>query len=288
MSTTGIMPRIRLQDGILLTILVGAFLLVYSPVVKALVSAWADSDQYSHGFLIGPIGAYIIYSKRKRLENTPVCPSQWGLFLVTLSLLVYAFSFYADIRTLSAYSIIPLIAGIILYLWGLQLLKEMSFPLFILIFMIPFPSQLYSEMTIPLQLFVTKVSVWMAYLFGVPVYREGNIINLPAARFQVVQTCSGLRSVISLLTVGAVLSYFFLHSKYTRVILFLSAIPVAILVNIIRVTVLVLIFYYLGYDLSAGESHTILGLGVFLIAMASLVIIQRLLSQWDRSAGVES
>lgn len=161
------------------------------------------------------------------------------------------------------------------------MLKELLFPLAFLLFMIPFPSQIYSQLTIPLQLFVTKVSVWFTANLGIPIYREGNVIHLPDRTMHVVHACSGLRSMLSILPLGAVLAYFTIKSNPLRYILFVSGIPTAIVVNIIRVVLLVMAYYYFNVDLTAGTTHTIFGIFVFLLALIILVALRGILLKWD-------
>ena len=182
----------------LIAALFASFILAYFPVWKGLVLAWYSNDQYSHGFLIAPLCIYMVWRKREKLAETQVRPSQWGLALAIFSLLFYLFAHLAEITTVASFSMVLLLAGVIIYFYGFPMLKELLFPLFLLLFMIPIPAQIYSKLTIPLQLFVSKSSVWIGAIMGLPIYREGNVIHLPNQTLEVVQACSGLRSVISL------------------------------------------------------------------------------------------
>ena len=267
---------------LLFAVLVASFTLAYFPVWKRLVLAWYNSDEYSHGFLIIPICIYILWRKKDILAEIPVSPSWWGLALVIFSLLLYLFAHFAEIITVASFSMVLLLAGLVIYFYGFFMLKELSFPLFLLLFMIPIPAQIYSSLTVPLQLFVTKVSVWTGALLGVPVYREGNVIHLPDRTMQVVQACSGLKSMISLLTLSAILSYFTLKSNFLRTVLFVSGIPAAIVVNIIRVLLSVVAYHYFNYDLTKGTTHTIFGMIIFILALIFIAIAQKVLSTWDK------
>ena len=284
MSMSDTRVKFNSTSTFLAVILLASFILAYFPVWKRLIMAWANSEEYSHGFFIVPLCGYILWRKREILAKIQVQPSSWGLGLVMLSLLLYLFAHFAEIMTVASFSIVLIIAGIIVYLYGFLMLKELLFPLFLLLFMIPIPAQIYSSLTIPLQLFVTKVSVWIGALLGLPVYREGNVIHLPDRTMQVVQACSGLRSMISLLTLSAILSYFTLKSNFLRAVLFVSGIPAAILVNIIRVLLLVTAFYYLNYDLTTGPIHTLFGMTIFVLALLLIFTMKRVLSIWDKSA----
>jgi len=269
---------------LLIALLIASFIIAYYPVWKRLILNWYSSDEYSHGFFIVPLACFILWKKREILAEIPARPSLWGLTLVLFSLLIYLFAHFAEISTLTSFSMVLLFAGIIIYFYGFKMLKELSFPLFLLLFMIPIPAQIYSALTIPLQLFVTKVSVWLSAHVGIPIYREGNVIHLPDRTMQVVQACSGLRSIISLLTLSAILGYFTLKSNFLRSILFLSGIPAAIFVNIIRILLLIFAFHYLNYDLTTGTIHTVFGIIIFMLALVFIAIIKGVLSIWDKSA----
>ena len=270
---------------LLLTIfLFGTFILAFFPVWKRLVLSWYSSDQYSHGFFIIPITLYIIWKKKDILVKTPIRPSWWGMALVVFSLLLYLFAHFAEILTLTSFSILLLLAGVIIYLYGFLIFKELLFPLVFLLFMIPIPSQIYSSLTIPLQLFVSKVSVWLGSTIGIPIYREGNVIHLPDRTMQIVQACSGLRSMISLLMLSAIIGYLTLKSNILRFVLFLSGIPAAIFVNIIRVSLMVFAFYFFNYDLTKDSVHTVFGIIIFCIALIIIALSKGVLSIWDKSA----
>jgi exosortase len=162
------------------------------------------------------------------------------------------------------------------------MLKELIFPIFFMLFMIPIPSQIYSALTIPLQLFVSKTSVTVAQFFQIPIYREGNVIHLPDYTMQVVQACSGLRSMISLLTLSIIFSYLTLSSNKLRSILFISGIPIAIFVNVIRVLLTILMYYYYGLNLAEGSIHTAFGIFIFFLALILLFGMKGLLSIWEK------
>ena len=266
----------------LLAILLAGFLCVYYPTLISLIRAWSFSDDYSHGFFIIPISIYLLWAKRDELREVPVRPSNCGGILVVGSLLLYILARLAGIATLASLSIIPLICGIVIYLFGFAIFKKCLFPLAFLVFMIPVPSQVYSSLTNSLQLIVSKVSVWAAGLLSIPLFREGNIIHLPDRTLQVVQACSGLRSLMMLLTLSAFIGYLTLKSNFLRTILLVTGVPVAILVNIIRVFIMIIAFHYFNYDLTTETTHTIFGIILFILALAIIASTKRALSIWDR------
>lgn len=277
-----LLKNLSQKSVLVFLILIAALIYCYWPTLNGLVNAWSNSEEYSHGFFIVPICAYIVWTKWQTLTDFTVKPSVWGLPIVIISLLTYVVGKYAGIETLASVSLIPFVAGSIHFLFGYKMLKVLIFPVFFLLFMIPIPSQVFSALTIPLQLFVSKASVLVAQLFQIPIYREGNVIHLPNYTMQVVQACSGLRSMISLLTLSAIFSYLTMRSNVLRSILFVSGIPIAILVNIVRVLLTILIYYYYNYNLAEGSIHTAFGVFIFILALGLLIGMKGVLSIWEK------
>ena len=260
-----------------------SFILVYFPVWKGLVLTWYGSDDYSHGFFIVPVIIYSLWQKKEELVRLPLHSSNSGLVLLFISLILYILATYAEIKTGAALAMIVSIVGVVLFLYGFALFREIFFILLFLLFMIPVPAQIYSAMTTPLQLIVSQISVWFVMLFGLPIFREGNVIHLPEHTLEMVQACSGLRSLMSLLTLSVIISYFTLRSNWLRLFLLFSAIPAAIIVNIIRVMIMILAFHYFDLDLTQGTVHTIFGTIVFTLAIALVFLVKGVLSFWDRT-----
>ena len=261
--------------------LAACFFMAFFPVWKGLVAAWSGSDDYSHGFFIVPIAVYIAWQKRDRLAQTPIRPSAWGLVFLVLALLMYIVGRLGEIATVSSVSMVLALAGVVLYLWGREFLKELAFPLFVLLFMIPVPGQIYSTLTIPLQLLVSQISTAIAGFAGIPVFREGNVLFLPDRTLEVVQACSGLRSMMTLLTLAAVFGYFTLRSNLSRSILLVFSVPAAIIVNIVRVLVMIAAFHFFDFDLTSGTTHTVFGVAIFVLALAVIALMKGVLAFWE-------
>lgn len=258
------------------------FIAVFWPTFRNLFSVWSGSDEYSHGFFIIPISLYITWQKKAILLEEPVNKSFTGFVVAAVSLCLYFVSKIAGIYTFENLFFVSFIFGGVAYLFGSKITKKLAFPLFFLLWMIPFPAQLYSAATIPLQLMVTKVSVVLLHLFDIPVLREGNVIKLPEHTLEVVQACSGLRSMISLFTLSLVYGYFTLNSITLRTLLFFSSIPISILVNIIRVAIMGIALHMYNYDLTHGTIHTYFGVFLFIFALLFLYFFQRFLYIWER------
>lgn len=277
MTTQTALPirSVRLVQYILWMVFAVMFFAAYLPVITGLVRAWALSDDYSHGFVIIPLAAYMLWQKRETLHNAPIQQAWSGLHFATASLLVYVIAQKGGMQTIASVSMICFLCGTVILLFGYAIFRICFFPIMILFFMIPVPGQIIAALTIPLQLIVTKASVWGASIIGIPIYHEGNVIHIPNGTFQVVQACSGLRSIMTLLTLGAVLAYLTLRSGVLRGILFILTIPIAIAINIFRVFVLIATFHFLEIDLSKGTIHTILGIAVFAIAFGLFLLARK-------------
>lgn len=264
-------------------VLLLAFVFVFLPTWQNLVRVWSSSDDYSHGFLIVPLSLFIVWLKRDEFSKATIRSNWLGLPLVVVSLLLYLVAVYAEILTLAPLSMILFLGAGVLFLYGRQVLKICLFPLFLLVFMVPVPAQIYAALTIPLQLFVTKMTVFVAaFLMGIPLFHEGNVLYLPEHTLQVVEACSGLRSIMALLTVGVVAGYFGLRSNPLRAVLFVSAVPIAILVNIVRVLVMVIAFYHFDYDLTRGTAHTVFGALIFGLAILLFLLLLKVLSLCEK------
>lgn len=251
---------------------------VFFPVIKGLVLAWNGSEEYSHGFLIVPVSLWIIWMKWHQLKSIPFTSWAGGLAMVIIALVLHVLGSYAAIITLGPLAMILLIHGMVLYFFGSVMYRTILFPLLFLFLMVPIPSQIYSAMTIPLQLLVTQISTFICGVMDVPILRQGNLIHLPERTLQVVQACSGLRSIMALSALSALFGYLTMDTPVFRTLLFLSSIPIAIVINIVRVVLMIMGFYFFDYDLTTGLTHTVMGLLIFCIALLLLYSLSMVFS----------
>lgn len=275
----------RLEEPVRIIVwvlLFAAFAAVYYPVLSGLVKAWNGSDDYSHGFLILPLSAYILWQNRSTLVAQPVEGSWFGLPLALFALFLFLLGKFGSVLTLPPISLILFIWSAVIFFFGFKMFRICSFPLLFLIFMIPVPEQIFAALTNPLQFIVTKITVSLASMMGVIIYREGNVIHLSDMTFQVVQACSGLRSIMTMLTLGAILGYFTLRSSLLRLILVVAGVPIAIAVNIFRVFTMVIAYNYFKFNLTEGTPHTILGLLVFALGFVFFIIFQKGLAKCEK------
>jgi exosortase len=258
------------------------FFAVYYQALQILVTKWASSDEYSHAFLVVPIISYIIWGKRKFFSNNSADYSSPGLLLIISSLACYLFALLTHVNTIILLSMFLTIVGILLYFSGIKAFKEFATPLLLSLLLIPIPEQLYISLTFPLQLKVSEISEIIIRMFSVPMLREGNVVNIPKMSFEVIEACSGLRSMIALLTLSVIMGSFSVKNFSSKLILVVVSIPLAILVNIIRVVSMILLYHFFGLDLGKGMLHTLSGLLVFLLAITILFFLQKVLEFWER------
>lgn len=278
---------IRSSTVVMLTGLALAFIFAFFPVIRDLVTIWLSSDDNSHGLLIVPISLYLMWRNREAIKASQIVPGRFGWVLPVIAILFYLFAYMAGIATLGFLSMVFTIWVIVWTLLGKAIFKIILFPMGVLLLMIPVPSQFYSMATVPLQLLVSQISTVIVSALDIPILREGNLLHLSDRTLAVVQACSGLRSLMSLFAVCAVFGYLSLSSNLLRMILILTSIPVAVIVNIVRVVLMILVFHFMEIDLSQGTPHTVFGMMIFFLALLIIVITRELLSKWDSKPVVD-
>lgn len=243
--------------------------LCYWPVIVRLVTQWNNDDDMGHGFFVPILAAYIAWQKKDEFLAQPAKPNWLGLLLVIYAGLQLCVATLGAELFLARTAIILSIIGAVLFLGGTRRLRVMAFPLFLLFFMVPIPAILYNQITFPLQLLATRVAEWALMVVGIPVLREGNILELAGQKLSVVEACSGIRSLLTLTFLSLVYGYFFETKNWLRVLLFLATVPIAIVANASRVTITGIIADFRP-ELAHGVFHTFEG---FVIWIVSLVIL---------------
>lgn len=255
---------------------------LFAKVVPDMVMDWFNDENYSHGFLVPFISGYFLYNRREKLRNLRVTPWNPGLIVIVLGLIQLLFGWLGTEYFSMRSSLIVLLAGMILYLFGITVFKAMIFPVAYLIFMVPIPYIIYDSVAFPLKLFVTKVSVAFLKMVGVVVLREGNIIMFPATTLEVADACSGIRSLLSLLALAVAYAFFLRLTPLKRWLLICSAIPIAVATNALRVIVTGILAQYWGEQAAQGFFHEFAGLAVFGLAMGMLVSLGAILGKGQR------
>lgn len=272
------MTRTTEQYGAALLVL-GALLVVYWTVITGLVSAWSTDDNYSHGFFIVPLAVYFAWERRQAILAAPPRPSLLGLVIVGASLVMLAGGVLGAELFLSRVSIIFTLGGAILFLFGWPMLRVLFFPLAFMLLMVPLPAIIFNKIAFPLQLLASNVGEYTVRSLDIPILREGNVLILANAKLEVAEACSGIRSLVSLFTLGIVFGYFVDRRLWVRTFIALSAIPVAILANGIRVASAGVAAHNFGTAGVEGLFHEFSGWVVFVIAFLMMFGLQRVLQR---------
>jgi len=267
-------------------ILLSALLIaIYAGITKKLVYDWYTQPDFSHGFLVPLFSAYLVWTKRETLRNTPVRQSWGGVPLVIAGILTLFLGIYGAELFLARISLLMLLGGLIWTLAGRQMLRELRFPLLVLLLGIPWPKVIYNQITFPLQILASKLASAALPLFGVPVMRDGNIIKLPSMELEVAEACSGIRSLMSLFTAAIFYGYFLEPSTKRRVILALAAIPIAVLANGVRIVGTGLAVQYWDPDKALGFFHEFSGWLIFVFSLILLYLLHSAMNLSKRVRG---
>jgi len=261
-------------------LVLGAMLLTYWNVLVGLVGAWYTDDNYSHGFFIVPLALYFAWERRAVLAATPIKPSMFGLVVVAGGLVLLIGGLLGAELFLSRVSIIGTVIGAILFLFGWKMLWELQFPLAFLLLMVPLPAIIFNKIAFPLQLLASNVGEYTISSMNIPILREGNVLILANATLEVAEACSGIRSLVSLFTLGLVFGYFVDQRFWVRAVIALSAIPVAIIANGMRVASAGVAAHNYGPAGAEGLFHEFSGWLVFVVAFLMMFALQRLLQRF--------
>ena len=252
--------------------------LLFAPAMVTLVKVWYTQEDYGHGFFVIPIVGYMLWNKRDRLKELPVRPSWAGFPILVGGSVLYVASTIAKFHTLTYLCMVAIVFGLVLFLAGWRVAREVAPQVALLVFMFPIPSAFYVQITNPLKLAVAKLSTGFVRTVGIPVLREGNLLCLPNSQMEVTEACSGIRSLYSFLMLGCIFA-FSAGTGMIKVVLILSAVPLAFFVNVVRVTGTTVLSYYYGPEVAEGYPHLMAGFVVFAIGLALFYVEYTLLDR---------
>ena len=289
-----------------------AILFTYAAVLAKLSRDWWTDENYSHGLLVPFIIGYILWLQKDKFATEPARPS---VLLGGLAVAFALFALWTGVAGAELYtqrmSLVLLIAGTVVYFFGVSFLRLILVPLGLLILAIPIPAILFNKIAFPLQLFASRCAVWSMSMIGIPVLRQGNVIELKplnsfvTKKLEVVEACSGIRSLMTLVTLAVVFAYFthprsgdsngprgrfgWLRSYgfWRSVILVLSAVPIAILTNASRVSGTGILSHYYGTGVADGFFHSFSGWAIYIVAFLLLFAVGWVLDRFKPSAPAE-
>lgn len=270
------------KGGFLLSaslILIGLFALIYYPTFQWFWLRWfRDESYYSHGVLIPVLSAFLIWRERNRFRHLTIQTDKRGLLLLLIGLFVQLFAAWARIHFISGLSLVLVLAGLSWYLLGKQMTRVIWFPLFFLVFMVPMPLDLINKLTLELKLVAASLGSTLTNLLGTPNIREGSIVYLPNTTVTVDAPCSGLKSLITFLAMGSLYAYIVHHAPFRRWFLVLLCVPIAIVANLVRVVLILMISNHYGTAIITNDLlHKGFGLLVFVIGLICFFLVAKLL-----------
>ena len=256
----------------------GVLLVVtYLPILAAMARQWNNDDDMGHGFFVPLVALYVVWQMRNSLLVIQPKPSWVGVLFLAWGALQMALGMLGAELFLQRTAFLVSLVGAVVFLGGWKMLRALQFPLCMLIFMIPIPAVIYNQVTFPLQLLASRVAEQALTLVGIPVLRDGNVLELASQKLSVVEACSGIRSLLSLTFLSLVYGYFFEEQRLAmRWLLFLSTVPIAISANSFRVSLTGVLSEY-NPELAQGFFHTLEGWVIFVFALVLLVGCHRLL-----------
>jgi len=261
---------------------------LYWPTVAHLVGQWWNDANFSHGFFVPLFSALVLWQERDRLARIGPNPSWSGLALLLASLGLLIIGQLGAELFLARFSLMLLLAGFVVLFLGWDFFRAVSFPWAFLLLMIPIPTIVFNKITFPLQLLASKVAALVLPLLGVPILREGNVINLPAMALEVAEACSGIRSLMSLVTLAIIYSYLMEKRLWVRWLLALASVPIAVIANSVRIIGTGLLVQYWDAEKAEGYFHASWGWIIFVISLAMLYALHGLINLIWPEKGRES
>jgi exosortase len=248
----------------------------YAPILYRLAIQWGEDPDMGHGFFVPAVVGFIIWQRREELAEIEVRPNWWGLVVVLFGAAQMMLGTLGVELFTSRSAFVVTVIGSVWFLGGTALLKKLVFPLALLFLMVPIPAVVYNQVTFRLQLLASRLADSSLEILSVPVVREGNILELPNMHLQVVEACSGIRSLLTLTFLSLVYGYLFEKRLWVRVALFASTIPIAILANGCRITATG-ILSQVKPELAEGFFHESTGWILFLISLGLLIAFHGIL-----------
>jgi exosortase len=244
---------------------------LYWSTLSGLLGQWWHDPNFSHGFFVPLFSIFIVWQERERLSRLVPAPSWLGLLLLSLALFFLIVGQMGAELFLARSSMLLLLGGIVVLYFGWSVLRAVFFPWAFLLLMIPIPTILLNQVTFPLQLLASKVAAATLPLFGVPILRQGNVIYLPSGMaLEVAEACSGIRSLMSLITLAIIYGFLMEKRLWVRILLACASVPIAVVANSVRIIGTGLLVQYWSPEMAEGYFHASWGWIVFVVSLLLL------------------
>ncbi|HKU25647.1 MAG TPA: exosortase A [Candidatus Sulfotelmatobacter sp.] len=261
---------------------------LYWPTLVRLVQQWGNDQNFSHGYFVPLFSAFVIWQDRAQLARVSLRPNWFGVVPIVAGLALLIVGQLGAELFLSRSSLLLVLAGFVVLFGGWNFFRALLFPWAFLFLMIPIPAIIFNQITFPLQILASKLAAATLPLFGVPVLRQGNVMTLASQVLQVAEACSGIRSLMSLVTLAIIYGYLMERRLWIRYVLALAAVPVAVVANAFRIISTGLMVQYWDPDKAEGYFHTSWGWIVFVVSLVLLYAVHGIIHKFAARQGGES
>ena len=270
---------------------VAAFAVLFWPTLAWMAERFDAPDSfYSHGWLIPPSAAWLAWQRRDTLSRLTPRSSFWGLALLVPSTIIHVLASWWQVHFVSGFAMVASLWGLTWTCWGWSAVVALRFPLLFLLFMVPLPEVLLLSLSFQMKLLATTLATYLLHAVGVPALQEGSLIRMPGINVMVDDTCSGLRSLMSLVALATLWTAFMpacaagaagrpSAGRWRKLVMVASAVPIAVAANMVRIAFLSLIGLAFGLQAAEGFIHYGSGMVVFGIAFLALALLSRLLQR---------
>jgi len=265
----------------LLIAISGLLVYLFYEGLSSTIQAW-NKEEYSHGYMIPLVVAFLIWQQKDQLERIRFDDSWTGVLIVLIGLALYFLGELSTLYIIIQYAFLVTLFGVAFCIVGWKGIRKIGIPLLFLGFMIPLPSFLFNNLSSALQLISSELGVAVIRLFGISVYLEGNVIDLGNYQLQVVEACSGLRYLFPLMSLAFLCAYFFKGAFWKRAVIFLSSIPITVLMNSVRIGITGVLVDYKGIAMAEGFLHDFEGWFIFMSCLGILLAEMWVLSKIGR------
>jgi exosortase len=255
------------------------FVAFFAPSLAFLVDRWSHSDEFSHGFLVPLVSLFLLWQKREVIRRTPVQVCSWGLLVLALGLLMQVASEWASVTFLKALAVPVALGGLAWYLVGTHMMRVVLFPYLFLYFAVPWPDFAIELLSVPLQHFSAAASTMLLGLAGVPIERDGVHMWTPRFDVEVAVPCSGIRSMVAILGIAALVGYLTQGKLWAKGVVFLSGVPITMLANVLRIAAIVVMGHYVNREFAMTFFHDYSSPFLFFISALSLLGVKKMMEK---------
>lgn len=272
-------PLMDRRQMVQLFAVVALFVAFFLPSMTFLVERWSQSEEFSHGFLVPLVSLFLLWRKREAIRQTPLQTCWWGLPVLALGLLMQVASDWASVSFLKALAVPVALGGLAWYLVGTQVMRVALFPYLFLYFAVPWPDFAIEILSVPLQHFSAAASTMLLGLIGVPIERDGVHMWTPRFDVEVAVPCSGIRSMVAILGIAALVGYLTQGKLWAKGVVFLAGIPITMFANVLRIAAIVMMGHYINKEFAMTFFHDYSSPFLFFTSALSLLGVKKLVEK---------